>query len=215
MKPAAALVLAALAAGEALAQEATPAEGRRSAPPSKPDWSFAATLYPTIVRGGDNYTSGILAADRGPLHLEARSNYESQNSRSGFVGWTFSGGEAVTVEITPIVGAVSGSTNGAIAGIEASVGYGRFDFYLEGEYVRDKDDSSASYTYAWTELGFKAAEWLRLGIVGQRTRANGGEREIQRGPFVQGTHGPATFSAFWFNPGSSEQVLVLSLGVAF
>jgi hypothetical protein len=48
------------------------ANGRRAASPEKPSWEFALTAYPTDVRGGDNYTSGIGVADRGPLHLEAR-----------------------------------------------------------------------------------------------------------------------------------------------
>ena len=74
--------------------------GRRAAPPDKPSWEFALTGYPTDVRGGENYTSGIGVADRGPLHLEARYNYESIGARSAFVGWTFSGGEAITWEVT-------------------------------------------------------------------------------------------------------------------
>lgn len=45
-------------------------------------WAFAVTAYPTDVRGGENYTSVIAAADRGPVHLEARYNYESIGGRS-------------------------------------------------------------------------------------------------------------------------------------
>ena len=63
---------------------------------TKSSWDFAITAYPTIVRNGENYTSAIVIADRGPLHLEARYNYESVGARSAFVGWTFSAGEAVT-----------------------------------------------------------------------------------------------------------------------
>src|SRR4051812_5021657 len=67
-------------------------------------WTFALTAYPTDVRGGDNYTSAIAAADHGPLHLEARYNYESIGARSAYVGWAFSGGDALTWQVTPIVG---------------------------------------------------------------------------------------------------------------
>ena len=66
--------------------------GRRASPATKPSWEFALTAYPTIVRGGENYTSAIAVADRGPLHFEGRYNYESVGARSAFVGWTFSGG---------------------------------------------------------------------------------------------------------------------------
>jgi hypothetical protein len=95
--------LAASAATTALADEDA-GHGRRAAPATKPSWEFAVTGYPTIVRNGDNYTSAIAAADRGPLHLEARINYESVGARSAVVGWTCSGGDEFTWELTPLLG---------------------------------------------------------------------------------------------------------------
>ena len=119
----------------------TPAEddhsGRRASPASKPSWEFGITAYPTFVRGGDNYTSAIAVADRGPLHLEARYNYESHGARSAFVGWTFSGGDTLTWELTPLLGGAWGSVHAFVPGLEASLGWRQFDFYIEGEYVRD------------------------------------------------------------------------------
>ncbi len=208
-----------LLAASAHAQEEPELEnggsGRRAAAPSKPDWEFAATLYPTHVRGGENYNSAIMVADRGALHLEARVNYESIGARSAFVGWTFSGGETLTWELTPILGGAWGTSNAWVPGLEASLGWGRFDFYIEAEYVRDRSAKSDSYLYAWSELGVRPAEWLRLGLAAQRTRAYGSEREIQRGPFVQFTWKRFTLGGYWFNPGSHEQVFVGSLGVTF
>ena len=79
--------------------------------------------------------------------------------------------------------------------------------------MRDRNAQTDSYSYAWSELGLKAAEWLRLGAAAQRTRAYGGEREMQRGPFAQATWGRATFGAFR-EPRISEQVFVASIGAA-
>jgi hypothetical protein len=189
--------------------------GRRASPATDPSWEFAITAYPTVVRGGENYTSAIAAADRGPLHLEARYNYESVGARSAFVGWTFSGGDAVTWELTPLLGGVWGTTQGFVPSLEASVASRRLDFYVEAEYVRDSNERTNSYFYAWSELGFKPVEWLRVGLAGQRTRAYGGDRELQRGPFAQVTWGRVTIGGFWFNPGSSHQVFVGSIGAAF
>jgi len=207
-----AAVAAALACTAVGAEEAA---GRRAAPPDKPSWEFALTAYPTDVRGGDNYTSGIGVADRGPLHLEARYNYESVGARSAFVGWTFSGGETITWEITPLLGGAWGSLHAFVPAVEASVSWRQFDFYVEAEAVRDQREHDDSYFYAWSELGYRPAEWLRFGLVAQRTRAYGGERDIQRGPFAQLTWRRVTLGGFWFNPGSKEQVFVASLGVAF
>ena len=129
-------VLAAVAATSAHADEDKPS-GRRASDASKPSWEFGITAYPTFVRGGDNYTSAIAVADRGPLHLEARYNYESHGARSAFVGWTFSGGDSITWELTPLLGGAWGSVHAFVPGLEASLGWRQFDFYIEGEYVRD------------------------------------------------------------------------------
>jgi len=212
--PGAIAVLAAVVSTTALAGEDA-ASGRRASPPANPAWEFAITAYPTVVRGGDNYTSAIAAADRGPLHLEARYNYESIGARSAFVGWTFSGGEAVTWEATPLLGGAWGTTQAFVPGLEASVAWRRLDFYVEAEYVRDSHERTAGYFYAWTELGFRPVEWLRLGVAGQRTRIYGGDRDIQRGPFGQVTWGPVTIGGYWFNPGANDQVFVGMIGATF
>jgi hypothetical protein len=208
------VALAVLVAAPAFAGDPDTA-GRRASRPAKPDWEFAITAYPTHVRDGDDTTSAIAVADRGPLHLEARYGYETKDARSAFVGWTFSGGEELAWELTPLLGGAWGPLKAFVPGFEASLAWKRLDFYVEAEFVRDRNDSSASYNYAWSEIGFKAFEWLRVGAVGQRTRAYGGEREFQRGPFAQVTWGKVTIGGFWFNPGSSEQVFVGSIGVSF
>jgi hypothetical protein len=207
-------LIAALAASTAFAQETAPG-GRRASRPGKPAWEFAVTAYPTQVRGGDNTTSAIAVANRGPLHLEARYGYEAKDSRSAFAGWTFSGGEAVEWELTPLLGGAWGPVQAFVPGLEASLAWGRFDFYVEAEFVRDRHEKTDDYNYAWSEIGFKPLEWLRVGAVGQRTRAYGGDREFQRGPFLQVTFGRATIGAFWFNPGANDQVFVASLGTSF
>jgi hypothetical protein len=207
-------LVAALVVAPALAGEGDHGS-RRAAPATKPSWEFGITAYPTFVRDGDNYTSAIAVADRGPLHLEARINYEADGARSAFVGWTFSGGDAVAWEVTPLIGGAWGAVRAFVPAVEASVGWRQLDFYLEGEYVRDDKDPTRSYWYAWSELGVRPVEAVRLGIVAQRTRAYGGERDIQRGPFAQVTWRNVTLGGYWFNPGSDDQVFVASIGATF
>lgn len=189
--------------------------GRRASRPAQPSWSFAVTVYPTAVRGGENYAPVIAAADRGPLHLETRYSYESIDARSAFAGWTFSGGDTVTWELTPLLGGAWGTTRAFVPALEASLAWRRLDFYVEAEHVRDKSTRNDSYLYAWSELGLRPAEWLRIGVVAQRTRVYDGERDVQRGPFAQLTWGRVTIGGYWFNPGSSDQVVVASFGLTF
>jgi hypothetical protein len=189
--------------------------GRRASAATKPSWEFGITAYPTYIRGGESYVTAIAAADRGPLHLEARVNYESVGARSAFVGWTFSGGEVITWELTPLLGGAWGTTSAFVPGLEATATWRQVDLYVEAEYVSSSKERSDSYLYAWTELGLRPAEWLRIGIAGQRTRAYGGERDIQRGPFGQVTFGPVTIGGYWFNPGAQDQVFVGMIGATF
>jgi len=210
IRAAAVVVSLALATG---AQSADDASSHDAADAAR-TWAFALTAYPTDVRGGENYTSVIAAADRGPVHLEARYNYESIGGRSVYAGWTFSGGDSLTWQATPIAGGAWGTTQSFIAGVEASVAWRAVDFYIEAEYVPGRSTHD-HYTYAWSELGVRAAPWLRVGVAGQHTRTYGEDRQFQRGPFAQLTWGVVTVGGYWFNPGADDQVFVASVGVKF
>jgi hypothetical protein len=194
-------------AGSALAAEA--------GAPSDPAWSGAITGYYYAMRDQPDFGVGVASFDRGPLHLEGRYNYEARDSGSAFVGWKLSGGDTVTYELTPIVGWLFGAARGAIPGLEASVAWGALDGYIEAEYVYDLDDRSASYYYAWSEIGWKPAEWLRLGLVGQRTRLVDNSRDFQRGVFGQLVIGEATLGVYAFNPDSGSRYVIVSLGIPF
>lgn len=180
-----------------------------------PKTTVAITGYYYAMRDEPDFGVGVAAIDRGPLHLEARYNYEARNATSVFAGWKFSGGDAVAWEITPIVGGLFGAARGVVPGVEASVAWREIDFYIEAEYVRDLDDASASYFYSWSELGWRPAPWLRVGLAGQRTMIVDTDRELQGGVFVQGTAGSATLSVYAFNPDAGSRYVIVSLGVRF
>ena len=117
--------------------------------------------------------------------------------------------------MTPLLGGVWGTTRGFIPALEAAVGWKALDFYLEAEYVRSSVDVKDSYLYAWSELGYRPIEWLRVGLAGQRTNVYASGRDIQRGPFVQFTWRLMTIGGYWFNPGSSDQLVVSIVNVSF
>lgn len=173
------------------------------------------TGYYYAMRDQPDFGVGVAALNHGSLHLEVRYNYEARHSTSGFAGWKFSGGDAVSYEITPMFGALFGDASGVVPGLEASMAWRNFDVYIEAEYVRDLDVKDDSYFYIWSELGWRPVEWLRLGFVGQRTRVIDNDRDIQRGVFAQATMGPATVSLYAFNPESASRYVIISLGMAF
>src|SRR6476659_10325606 len=163
-------------------------------------WSGAVTGFYYAMRDQPDFGVGVASLDRGSLHLEARYNYEARNATSIFAGWKFAGGDTVKFEVTPIVGGLFGAARAVVPGLEASVSWRTLDIYVEAEYVRDLNHSSASYVYSWTELGWRPVEWLRVGFVGQRTRTVDTGRDIQRGVFGQIPIGPATVTVYFFNP---------------
>jgi hypothetical protein len=204
----ASLVVANLAA-------AAPALGAELETGADRAWSATVTGFYYAMRDQPDFGVGVASLDRGGLHLEARYNYEARDAASTFVGWKFEGGDAVTFAVTPIVGALFGAARGFVPGVEAGVGWRAFDVYVEAEYVRDLEQSDASYYYAWSELGFRPVEWLRVGLVGQRTRTVDTGRDLQRGVFGQLTLGKGTLGVYAFNPDSGSRYVIVSLGVQF
>jgi len=195
-------------------------EGGNAATPSSstaaPGWAYSVTGSYYSFRDQDDFLLAIAIAEQGPLHIEARYNYEAIDSGSLFVGWKFSGGTTVTYELTPILGAVFGQKEGIAPGFEAAVAYGIADFYIEAEYVRDLEVRQDSFTYAWSELGLTPWEWLRFGLVGQRTTVYQSDRDIQRGGFAQLMYGNVTLGLYVFNPDDSDnRFTAFSLGAEF
>jgi hypothetical protein len=203
-----------LAAPGAWAQETSPMPGT-PAEEAPAGWAVTASGYWNMPRQAQSYMSAIVIAEHDSLHLEGRVNYEAMHAQSAFVGWSFSGGEKIAYKVTPIIGFVGGSIHGPIPGLEASVSVHKFDYYIEAEYLTGSVAQTPSYLYAWSELGYRPVDWLRLGFVMQRTRIYGGDREFQRGGLLQLTYKKVTVGTYWFNPGSSDQVVITTLAVSF
>ena len=177
--------------------------------------TMAVTGYYYAMRDEPDFAVGVATLDRGALHLEGRYNYEVHDAGSAFVGWKFAGGDAVTFEVTPIVGVLFGAGRGVIPGVEASVAWGPFDAYVEAEYVDDREQPGSRYTYGWSEIGWRPAEWLRVGFAGQRTHTVDTGRDLQRGVFAQVTVQKVTLGMYAFNPDSGARYFIASLGARF
>ena len=178
-------------------------------------WSASINVSYYAMRDEPDFGVAVASINRGPLRFEARHNYEARHATSVFVGWKFSGGEAFSYEVTPIAGGLFGSARAGIIGVEASAAYGAFDAYVEAEYVHDAGDLAGHYVYAWSEIGFRPLEWLRVGIVGQRTRVVHTSRDLQRGPFIQFALGKVSVALYAFNPEGASRYTVMSIAASF
>jgi hypothetical protein len=198
----AAAMLGALALGPALAF----AENETSA-------SASASYY--AMRDQPDFTVGVAAVERGRLRVEGRYNYEARDGASLFAGWKFEGGDDVKWQVTPLAGALFNKARGFVPAVEASVSAGSFDAYIEAEAVHDLASHESSFLYAWSEAAWSPAKWLRLGLVGQRTRIVDTDRDIQRGAFVQLVGERVSLAAYAFNPDAAARYWVVSLAARF
>jgi hypothetical protein len=197
----------AMAGGRAAAQ--TPA-----GPSEQNGWSLDVSAYTYIVPDSENYVQPTVAADRDWLHVEARFNYEDRDTWSAWLGYNFSVGREVTLEITPMVGAVIGNTAGIAPGYKASLRWRMFELDSEAEYVVDARDSADSLLYTWSEFVLAPTAWSRLGLAVQRTKVYQTEFDIQRGFFAGFSYKRAEVAAYVFDPDASATVvLAVSVGL--
>ena len=95
-------------------------------------WSFSATVDGYVVPHQEFYVSPIFTTDRSWLHLEARYNYEDQQTGSTWVGYNFSFGDKLKLDVTPMIGGVFGNTTGVAPGYEFSLAYKRITLSSTG-----------------------------------------------------------------------------------
>jgi hypothetical protein len=194
---------------EAAAQAAPPAAATVNA------WSFYASASTYILPDDPDYVQPAITADRGWLHLEGRFNYEDRSTGSAWFGCNFSVGETVTLEFTPMIGAVLGTTDGIAPGYRGSLAWRMLQLYSETEFVIDTGSSADSFLYTWSEFEVAPADWFRFGLVVQRTKVYETEFDIQRGFFVGFSFRRADVTAYVFNPDADRPTVVVAVGVGF
>ena len=178
-------------------------------------WSFSASAYTYIVPDDKDYAQPTLMANHNWFHVEARYNYENLKTGSAWLGYNFSAGDKLALEVTPMLGAVFGNTTGIAPGYRFSLSYWKLELSSEGEYVFDTRDSAGNFFYNWSELSLAPVDWFRFGLVTQRTRAYHTDREIQRGVLAGFNYKKLDFTTYVFNPDEPRPTVVIGVGVSF
>lgn len=201
------------------AQSQSPAEPHNPSPKppdaTKEAWEYSLTVDGYIIEGEDGYASPTFTADRDWLHLEARYNYENFRTGSLWMGYNFSWGKTWQFEVTPMIGGVFGRTNGIAPGCEASLTWKRLTLSIDNEYVFDTTSKSGNFYYSWPQLTYTPREWLKLGLVAQRTKTFQTPVDVQRGFLVGFKHKQLEFTTYVFDPGTSSTTVVLEVGASF
>jgi len=178
-------------------------------------WSFYASAATYVLPDDPAYVQPAVTADRGWLHLEGRFNYVDRDTGSAWFGYNFSVGETVTLELTPMIGAVFGQTGGIAPGYRGSLGWRMLQLYSETEFMINTGSPDDSFLYTWSELEVAPADWCRFGFVVQRTKAYETEFDIQRGFFAGFSYKGLDVTGYVFNPDADRPTVVVAVGVGF
>ena len=178
-------------------------------------WEYALSTSTYLVVHGRDYANPNFLADRDWLHIELRYNYEALKTGSIWLGYNFSFGDKLVLEATPMLGGVFGDSTGIAPGYTLSLSYKWIELFTQGEYFIDAATRDGNFFYTWTELSVRPIEWLRLGLVIDRTKAFGSDFDVRRGPLLGFTYKKIDFTTYWLDPGSSASAIVFAVTVNF
>ena len=213
--PCCGLAVALLTLGSLLAQQGpanpqSPPQTAASVP-----WEVALAVDGYLLPDQDDYIDPTVSADHGRLHLEGRYNYENLRTGSLWIGYNISAGKKLVFHLTPMIGGVFGRTTGVAPGFEASLEYKKIKASISNEYVFDTNHKSGNFYYSWPQLSYSPREWLRVGLVAQRTKAFQTKLDTQRGFLVGLVYKKAEFTTYVFNVGWTDPSVVLEVGWSF
>jgi hypothetical protein len=178
-------------------------------------WEYSLSIATYLAQHARDYANPNFTADHDWLHLEARYQYEAVKTGSLWLGYNFSFGEKLAVEATPMIGGVFGDITGVAPGYAISASYKSIEFFTQGEYFFDAAIHAGDFLYTWSELSYAPADWLRLGLVVDRTKALGSSIDIRRGPLIGFKYKKVDLTTYWLSPGTRDGTFIFSVTVNF
>jgi len=178
-------------------------------------WEFSLSTFTYLAQHARDYANPNFTADRDWLHLEARYNYEELKTGSVWFGYNFTTGKKLKLEVTPMLGGVFGDITGIAPGYTITVRYKSIELSTQAEYFFDAGTSDGDFFYSWSELSASPADWLRLGIVVERTQASGFSSDVRRGPLIGFKYKEVNLTTYWLAPGSDEATFVFGVTLNF
>jgi hypothetical protein len=178
-------------------------------------WKATVNAYLFAVPDQESFFMVTAPVEIRWFHVEARYNYEALRSGSVFAGVNAGWGQALRLDLTPMIGGLFGELDGLVPALRWTLTWWKLDLYSESEVVVDFDDASDSFFYNWSELGFSPLDWLRFGGAIQRSRVLMTSLDFQRGLFVAATIRLFTVSLYEFNLGWATPTWVGAVSVTF
>ena len=147
------------------------------------------------------------------FYVEARYNYEEQNTGAIYIGKTFSSEDKLSYSITPIVGGVFGKFKGGSAGFNGTAEYHKIYFSTQTQYTFSAQDETINYFFSWSELGYEIRHWVYAGAASQQTNIFKTKGYLEPGVVVGFVFGNWTFPLYAFSPMSDKQYYVFGVNL--
>jgi hypothetical protein len=141
-------------------------------------------------------------------YVEARGNYEANNSASLYFGKTFKKTALISYSIIPIAGLVMGGFDGGSVGANVALDYKKISFSSQSQYTFSIQNQAANFTYSWSDLSYQLREWVSAGVSLQQTG-----RLFEKGILIRGVYKKFSVPLYVFNPSTSERYFVLGLNL--
>lgn len=146
-------------------------------------------------------------------YVEARYNYEDDNTAALYFGKTFSNERKFSYSITPIVGGVAGKLNGGSLGFNATAGYQNFFFASQTQYTFSAEDETCNFFFSWSEVGYEIRPWVYTGIAVQQTNLFHTSAQIEPGAVLGFVLKNFTFPLYTFSPLTEHAYYVLGINL--
>jgi hypothetical protein len=182
----------------------------------EPKWEFSLSTYTYLQLQKRDYANPNIIADHDWLDVEVRYNYEALKTGSIWLGYNFTTGKKLKLDLIPMVGGVFGDITGVAPGYTIIASYQTIELSTQGEYFFDAARSANNFFYSWSELRTSPTGWLKVGMVVERTQASGVTSDVRRGPLIGFKYKKkADVSIYWLSPGSHDAAFVFAVTTRF
>ncbi|HTF21564.1 MAG TPA: hypothetical protein VK658_25975 [Chryseolinea sp.] len=154
----------------------------------------------------------IITYESPHIYVEARYNYEENNTFSIYLGRSVSGKNKCEYSITPMIGFAMGQFSGVAAGANATLAYQNIFFTTQIQYARSFHEVRDDFAFAWTDLTYQPATWIYVGLSTQQTVMPRASTFLSEQGIVVGFSIERwTFPMYYFMPIHEDQYFVLGI----
>ena len=156
------------------------------------------------------------------FYAELRYNYEDIKTLSIYGGKTFSGGNRLRYDITPMAGFSTGRFTGISFAFNADLEWESFFISSQTQYsltIKKKDSiaikkNAGSFFFSWSELGYNFSRYFFAGLAMQYTRQKG-KNDFKPGFLAGLNFKNLSFPFYLFSPFHPDHYFVLGVNYEF